>query len=133
MAALPPVICHQVTWSDRYPAESIPEGLRHSEVRGERSADGTCVVACKVYKWVVVVASWHDRGESAGTWTYQTCKVSSYRRVDNGGEVYSAVTGHWNAPLNRKLWRAWGPNMWCMVSSPEPYAYANVVRESTKA
>lgn len=113
----PPPVPLDVPWSDEYPAGTIPEGLRHEEVRPERSVDGKLSIPCRIYRWPIVVACWN---RASSEWELRTAVVFSHRRTDNGGEVHSGVSGPWNQSLDRKLWRKWGPFAWCMLVMPEP-------------
>lgn len=105
-----------VEWFDTYPAECIPDGLRHEEVRPERSADGTLQVPCRIYRWRIVVGRWNTRSLE---WELSMATAFSHRRLDNGGEVHSGVHGSWNQALDRRLWRKWGPHAWCLVTLPD--------------
>lgn len=113
----PPPVPLAVPWSDEYPAGLIPEGLRHEEVRSERSVDGKLTIPCKIYRWNLVVARWNHTSKE---WELCVGTAFAHRRLDNGGEVYSGVHGSWNQALDRKLWRRWGPLRWCLIMKPVP-------------
>lgn len=104
-----------VEWTETYPCERVPEGLLPEATEQHRSADGQLTIECHVFRWKIIISSWIA---SSQEWemSVATCEVT--KRVDNGGEVHSGISGMWNQQLERRLWRQWGPFRWVMLSPP---------------
>ncbi len=111
-----PVTVDGVLWWDDFPATAPPHNIRHTEVLSARHPLTGKMVACREYKWHVLVAEWNDR---LNVWEPRLCECLCYRALD-GAETYKAyLQGHWTTSLQKDTWTKFGKLMWThMVSLP---------------